>query len=327
MTEESRAPVAVVVVSWNSACWLPGCLEALRALRRPPTEVVVVDNGSTDGSPALVREGWPEVDLLALPDNLGFCAANNRGIARTASPFVLLLNPDAFLDPGYLEELLPAFEDPQVAIASGKLRRLDGATLDSAGQELGRSRAPVDRGYGRPDTGRYDLDEEVFGACGAAALYRRAALERVADPHGEVLTEEFFAFYEDLDLAWRLRRGGYRAVYRPRATARHARGSTAGTEAVRRRFRAMLSRPPAVRFHLVKNRYLAILRNDRPGAYLRDLPFILARDLATVGLLAATSPGVLGRLWRERGMFRRALARRRVDAARFGTQLEARRPR
>ncbi len=176
----ARAPVAVVIVTWNSTRYLSDCLDSLRGLVRPPAEIVVVDNGSTDGSPDLVRDRYPEVDLLECGSNLGFCRANNLGIARTSPPFVLVLNPDTRLSPRFLEELLPAFDAPDVGMAAGKLLRFDGRTLDSAGQILGRSRQPKDRGYGTLDRGRYDQDTVVFGACGAAALYRRAMLAAVA---------------------------------------------------------------------------------------------------------------------------------------------------
>ena len=323
---EARAPVAVVIVTWNSARYLPGCLESLRALRRAPAELCVVDNDSRDGSAELAREGFPGARVIEAGGNAGFCRANNLGIRATESPFVLVLNPDTLLDAGFLEALLPAFDDPSVGIASGKLFRFDGIHLDSCGQELARSRQPRDRGYGEPDRGLYDDDAEVFGACGAAALYRREMLDAIADPDGTFFDETFFAFYEDLDLAWRARRLGWRAVYRPRATGRHARGGSATGGARLRRLAAMLGRSPEVRFHIVKNRYLTILRNDTAGDYLRNLPFIWARDLGTLALLLATSPGVLARLWRARGLLAAARERRRLDAARPRHQvLEGRR--
>jgi GT2 family glycosyltransferase len=283
-------------------------------------EVWVVDNGSTDGSVDIVRRRYPETNLLDCGENVGFCRANNLGIYSSTAPFVLVLNPDTRLEPGFLERLLPAFEDPRVGMAAGKLLRFDGRRLDSCGQRLAPSRRPLDRGYGSVDRGRFDRDEEVFGVCGAAALYRREMLEAVADP-GErpercYFDEAFFAFSEDLDLAWRARRLGWKAVYRHRAVGHHARGGSATGAAPLRRIAAMLGRSPAIRFHIVKNRYLTILRNDTAGSYLVNLPFIWSRDLATLVLLALTSPGVLGRLWRERAIFRGARVRRRLDAAR-----------
>lgn len=318
----TSAPVAVIVVSWNSSPFLEDCLESILSLDPAPAEILVVDNGSTDGSAALVHERFPQVRLVELTENVGFCGANNLGIRMTTAPFVLVLNPDTWLEPGFLKEQLPAFDDPTVGMATGKLLRFDRRTLDTCGQLLARSRQPLDRGYGRPDRGEYDHDEELFGVCGAAALYRRSMLQSVADTGDRYFDESFFAFYEDLDLAWRARRLGWRAVYRHRAIGYHARGGSASGGRRLRRLAAMLGRAPDVRFHIVKNRYLTILRNDSPGGYFANLPFILSRDIATLLLLLLSSPGVLARLWRERALFQQALQKRRLDAGRPRPQLE-----
>ncbi|NIL99637.1 MAG: glycosyltransferase [Acidobacteria bacterium] len=320
-TAAQTEPVAVVIVSWNSRGYLAGCLSSLRGLTRPVRQVVVVDNASTDGTPAWLAREFPEVDLLALPTNEGFCRANNLGIRRTRAPFVLVLNPDTELETGFLRSLLPAFDDPDVGLACGKLLRFDRKTLDSAGQELARSRQPLDRGYGRPDEGQYDRDEPVFGACGAAALYRRAMLESIADGDGEYFDETFFAFVEDLDLAWRANKIGWRAAYRHAAVGYHARGGTAAGPLWRRRLAAMLGHRAEVRFHVAKNRYLTIMRNDSVAGYVANIPFIWARDLGTLALLLVTSPGVLVRLWRSRPLFARARAKGRLDARRTRNQV------
>jgi GT2 family glycosyltransferase len=210
-----------------------------------------------------------------------------------------------------------------VGLAAGKLLRFDGRTIDSAGQELGLSRRPVDRGYGELDRGRYDADAEVFGACGAAALYRRAMLDDVALTPGEYFDERFFAFYEDLDLAWRARRRGWRAVYRHRALGFHARGGSASDRRWIERGAALAGRPAEIRFHAVKNRWLTLIRNETLAGSLLHLPFIAARDAALLGWLALSSPGVLRRLWAERGLFAAALERRKLDAARGRAQVSA----
>jgi len=311
-----RAPVDVVVVSWNCGAFLDDCLASLERLERPPRATVVVDNASTDGSPELVRERYPHAQLIASPTNVGFCAANNLGIRHTRSPFVLVLNPDTRLSPDFLERLLPAFEDARVGIAAGKLVRFDGRTLDSCGQALARSRQPIDRGYGKIDHGQFDRDEGVFGCCGAAALYRRTMLDHLADPGPQYFDERFFAFGEDLDLAWRARKLGWRAAYRHEALGFHARGATSTAGRSRRRWAAMAGRSSEVRFHVVKNRYLTIVRNDSVGAYLRDAPFIWARDAATFLFLLLADRPVLARLWRERGVFSGARERRRLDDVR-----------
>jgi GT2 family glycosyltransferase len=313
---------AIIVVSWNSEPYLGDCMQSLLRLEPAPEEILVVDSGSTDGSVALLREHFPRVRLVVLSENVGFCRANNIGIRMTTSPFVLVLNPDTWLEPDFLARLLPAFDDPTVGLAAGKLFRFDRSCLDSCGQLLARSRQPLDRGYGEPDRGAYDRDCEVFGACGAAALYRRSMLESIADPGDSYFDETFFAFYEDLDLAWRARRLGWRAEYRHRAVGYHARGGSATGGRRVRRLAAMLGRSADIRFHIAKNRYLTILRNDSAGGYLGNLPFILARDIATLALLLFGSPGALVRLWKERALFTEALRKRRLDAGRPRPQLE-----
>ena len=314
-------PVAVVIVSWNSRDYLETCLASLLNLERPVQQIVVVDNASSDGTPGWLAQRYPQVEVIARSGNEGFCRANNLGIAVTRTPFVLVLNPDTELEPGFLRQLLPAFDDPEVGIACGKLLRFDRKTLDSAGQMLARSRQPLDRGYGEADDGRYDLDETVFGACGAAALYRRTMLDSIVDEGGAFFDEAFFAFVEDLDLAWRAHKLGWRAVYRFKAVGYHARGGTARGPLWRRRLAAMLGHGSEVRFHIAKNRYLTILRNDSVAGYAANLPFIWSRDLGTLALLLVTSPAVLIRLWRARGLFSRARAKRRLDAGRTRDQI------
>jgi len=317
MTDVARnghAPVAVVVVTWNSERYIEECLASLLGLTRRPAEIVVVDNASADRSVELVRSRFPGVRCLALDSNVGFCRANNLGIRSTRAPFVLVLNPDTRLGPAFLAELLPAFDDPCVGMAAGKLLRFDGATLDSCGQSLARSRQPVDRGYGRADRGQFDRDEPVFGVCGAAALYRRSMLEAVALGPGVYFDEAYFAFYEDLDLAWRAQRRGWRAAYRHLARGLHARGGSVAATPGRQRLMALWARSPEVRFHVAKNRGLTLLRNESARGFLANLPFILIRDLATFVWLLLSSPSVLVRLWRVRDLFRTVWRARRLDS-------------
>lgn len=308
-------PVDIVIVAWNSRQFLEGCLASLASLQPAANRILIVDNGSTDGSSGWVQENHPQVEWIELGRNAGFCEANNIGIRKSEAPFVLVLNPDTELEPNFLAELLPAFDTPEVGLASGKLLRFDGSTIDTAGQLLGRSRQPIDRGYGEADRGQFDKEIDLFGACGAAALYRREMLDSIADGD-DFFDTAFFAFVEDLDIAWRAQKLGWRCRYRPTAVGRHARGGSATGPRWKRRLASMLGRSPEVRFHIAKNRYLSILRNDSVASYLKDFPFIFARDLGTLLLLLVSSPAVLVRLWRERALFRRAKELRRLDEAR-----------
>jgi GT2 family glycosyltransferase len=305
--------VSVVIVSWNSAAFLGECLASVAGQTRPVHQVVVVDNASRDGSAALARQAGAE--LVQNDDNLGFCRGSNLGWARSTGDAALFLNPDVILEENYLEHALEALHQPGVGMVAGKLLRFDGITLDSAGQEMARSRRTVERGYDLPDHGQFDEPGPVFSVCGAAALYRRETLEDVA-PEGEVFDEGFFAFHEDLDLGWRAQRLGWQGWYEPAARARHFRGSTDAERRAGSRRRRLATLPAEAAYHAVKNRYLAMIKNDAVGDVLADLPFILGREMLLWGYLLLRRPTVGWRVLRDRAGRRRAWECRRRLAGR-----------
>ncbi|HJQ39616.1 MAG TPA: glycosyltransferase family 2 protein [Thermoanaerobaculia bacterium] len=290
MADELKGLVSIVVVTWNSARHLPRCLEGIRAQTHRDLEVIAVDNASSDDSASFFER------VLRNDTNRGFSAAVNQALEIVRGEFVLLVNPDCFLAPDYIENLLPVFEDERVGSATGLLYRDDGHGVDSAGMRMTRTGRHLDITVA-PAT-----RTEVFGVSGAAAMHRLAFL-RDAAIDGEILDEDFFAYREDADLAWRGRLFGWRAVCEPRAVAQHVRRVTP---------EARRALPPDVNLHSVKNRFLLRLKNE--GAYLalRNAPFELARDL--VVLLAAltierTSLPAFAWLWRNRA---RILAKRRI---------------
>jgi len=198
---------------------------------------------------------------------------------------------------------------------AGKVHRFDGLTIDSAGQLLTRARRIRDRGYGEMDAGQYDAPGEVFGVCGAVALYRRAMIDDISEG-GEFFDGSFFSFGEDMDVAWRARRAGWKACYVPEARARHFRGGTLprrGT--IFTRLSQMARRPPEIRAHIIKNRYLMILKNDSVGAIARDLPFIAWWEACQWAYLVAAAPSTLPHLLRMAGALARAWERRRLSSS------------
>jgi GT2 family glycosyltransferase len=265
----SQPPVAVVIVTWNSAAYLPALAASLARQTHRHLEIVVADNGSADGSGDLALAALGGCTLIRNAENAGFARANNQGIDASKAPYVLLLNHDVELDPRYLEILVGLLEsDPTVGWCAGKLLRPSPAgqipLIDSAGEVLFRNRRIVNRGEGEPDTAQYDGAEWVFGVTAAAAVYRRAMLDelRIA---GEVFDSDFFAYIEDSDLNWRAQNRGWKCRYEPAAVAVHARGHAT-------------SRDLAIRHHAYANRYLTIAKNDTAANLLRDLPEILGYE-------------------------------------------------
>jgi GT2 family glycosyltransferase len=217
--------VAVVIPNYNGARWLPGVLESVAAQTVAPAEVVVVDDGSTDGSLALLAERFPAVRVIALGANGGFARTANVGLAAVEAEAVALLNTDIVLAPDWLERATAALADaPLAAAVATKLVDLDDpGVLYDAGDVLRRDGACEQRGRFERDTGRYDAPGEVFAACAGAALYRRAAVLAAGG-----FDERFGTYLEDVELGLRLRLAGLGCRWEPRAVARHAGGGSSG---------------------------------------------------------------------------------------------------
>ncbi len=207
-----------MIPNWNGRGWLAGCLGALAAQDRAATEVIVVDNGSRDGSVEYLESEHPAVRLVALTENTGFAHAANRGIEAAAGELVALVNTDVVLSADWLARTSAALvADPQAAAVACKMLSLsEPSRVYDAGDVLRRDGACEQRGRFGLDDGRWDTAGEVFGACAGAALYRRDALLEIGG-----FDQRYFAYLEDVDLALRLRLAGWRCRYEP-VVALHA---------------------------------------------------------------------------------------------------------
>ncbi len=215
---------AVLVLTWNGGEAAMRCLEAVAALDPPPDRVLVVDNASSDGTAAQVAARFPAFDLIRNPRNLGFAAGMNVGIKALLAldpppESIVLLNQDTLVDPGWLGAITaPLAEDMRIAAVGCKIRYADGR-IQHAGVRLDWPRAVAHHiGWYEPDTGQYDAACEAEYLTAAAIALRAAALAEVG-----LFDEGFWpAYFEDIDLGWRLRRAGYLLRYEPRATLIHA---------------------------------------------------------------------------------------------------------
>lgn len=221
----------IIIVSFNTRAELAACLRSLHdAPPARPHQIVVVDNGSTDGSQAMVRDLWPAVRLEARDHNAGFGAANNHGIRLTHAPLVLLLNSDTVVPPGALDELDARLSETRAVAAGPKLLGADGRPevsfgamltpwtelLQAARVALARSRAGLAERYVRHLTARERIVDWVSGAC---LLVRRADLEAAG-----LFDERYFLYEEDVDLCAALRARGGRVLFTPRVEVVHLRG-------------------------------------------------------------------------------------------------------
>ncbi|HEY3352967.1 MAG TPA: glycosyltransferase family 2 protein [Polyangia bacterium] len=306
MTEPAAS---VIVLNWNGRALLPACLDALAAQRYRDFETLVVDNGSTDGSLELLAS-CPAIRVLALGENVGFAAGNNRGIEASTGRFVILLNNDTEADPDFVGALVAAAEaHPEAGLCASRMLRLDDrARIDSAGLGLTLAGTGYPIGAGRLDGPAFRRPGWVFGACAGAALYRRAMLEHIGG-----LDEEFFSHVEDTDLSFRAQLAGYRCRYVPEAVVYHLGG--ASSRRVRR----------DVLYRIQRNLTWAFLKDAPPGMLLALLPLHLAH--AALWLGRAARAGEADAVWQAKRDVARGLASLRarrvsVQALRRRSSLE-----
>ncbi len=235
MTPIPAGLISVVVVNHNRRDLLRRCLASLAQQREARFEVVLVDNNSQDSS---VQTAETEFGAGAFPlktirnrENLGFCTANNQGIAASSGEFVALLNNDAEAEPEWLKSLLSAFEGrPAVGMAASKILVYeDPSRIDKAGHLIYLDGQNRGRGSGELDVGQYDQLEEVLWPDGCAAMYRRSMLDEIGG-----FDEDFFAYGDDAELGLRARIAGWECLYVPQAVVRHHRGATLGVLSSRR---------------------------------------------------------------------------------------------
>lgn len=216
---------SVVIPNWNGKRFLQPCLEALLAQTHPNLEIIVVDNASSDGSQDFIKAHYPQVTLLALPENRGFTGACNAGMVHASGDIIALLNNDTEAHPDWARAVVSAFErHPEVGIVASKMLLYDRRThIHTVGDGFTTDGRAFNRGVWEEDKGQYDREEYVFSACGGSSAYRRALLDQVG-----LLDDTYFFLLEDADLAWRAQLAGWQTLYTPHAIVYHHLSATGG---------------------------------------------------------------------------------------------------
>jgi GT2 family glycosyltransferase len=259
--------VTAAIINWNGGDMVLKCLRSLLAQQRPPDELVVIDNGSADGSLERLQAEHPGIKVQRNATNQGFARAANQAVEAATRKWLLLANLDVEFESDYIARLLAAGEsDDRIGSVTGKLlrpRSSAGLVVDSTGHILYRNGWAANRGEGEIDSGQWETAGEVFGVTAAAALYRMSMLADVCEGDARPFDERFFAYIEDVDLDWRMRWLGWKAWYEP-AVAWHFRSATG------------LRRAAFILRHILKNRLLLVGDNDLWPQGLLRLPGVLA---------------------------------------------------
>ena len=218
--------VNVVIPNWNGKKFLKGCLDSLLASKYPQVEVVIVDNGSKDGSVEFLETEYPQVKLVKFPHNTGFSVAVNAGINHSNGEFLALLNNDTVVDPDWIGEMIKVMrEHPEIGSTGCKMLAYDDhSLLDGAGDGYRRGGLPGRIGHREKDQGQFDQQRYILGPCGGAAIYRRAMLDDIG-----LFDDDYFAYLEDVDIGLRAQSAGYKCLYVPSAIMYHLGCGTTGS--------------------------------------------------------------------------------------------------
>jgi GT2 family glycosyltransferase len=335
--------VSVLIPTHGDADLLRMSLPTFLADPAADVEVIIINNDPQQDVRGAIGEYASDVrtTIVEMGFEGDFSRAINRGIERATGDLVMLCNADLFPSPTYLATLEEFFNRRvRAGAAIGKLIRYDlvrgEATnvIDSAGLILTRQRRLKARGEGEVDAGQFDTEREVFAIDGAAMVLRRAALDDIM-VDGEYLDENFVAHKEDHDLSWRVRLAGWECWYVPEAVAYHGRttrglGSKPYLKAIGEFHRQQTAKTDSVRRHAMKNQWLLLLKNEDAYNFIRDAPFIIARELTVLGHSLVFSPRslkaipmtirILPETLRKR---RAAKGRQRMDAAALRRWIDA----
>lgn len=219
--------VTVVIPNYNGKKYINDCMDALSFQMNETVKVIVVDNGSTDGSVEILKEEYPWARLVELGENTGFCNAVNVGIRLSETPYVILLNNDTMVKSGFINNLVSVMEQPGnekvFSVSSKMVDMYRPEILDDAGDRYSAFGWAFARGKGK-DAEKYNVPVQVFAACGGAAIYRRSVFDEIG-----FFDDLHFAYLEDLDIGYRAQIFGYRNLYEPTAQVLHAGSGSSGS--------------------------------------------------------------------------------------------------
>jgi GT2 family glycosyltransferase len=297
--------LSIVIPNWNGKHFLETCLNALREQHYQLLEVIIADNASDDGSQAFIREHYPEVILLELPENRGFTGACNAGMQAANGAFIALLNNDTEADSRWAGAVVDAFQRHEdVGLVASKMLLFNQRDhIHTAGDGFTTDGRAFNRGVWQKDDGQFDTEEYVFSACGGSSAYRKTMLDEVG-----LLDDDYFFSLEDVDLAWRAQLAGWRALYTPDAIVYHHLSATGGGV--------------TASFYVGRNSLYVLVKN-LPGALWRKYGWQIIRRQVRIAWDAlkawrgeaarARLRGMVSGLWHLPGLLQK---RRRVQETR-----------
>lgn len=243
--------ISIIILTLNSISFIKSCLYSIFAQEGFQNfEIIVVDNGSKDDTVSFIKENYPQIILIENQTNLGACKARNQGIEVAKGEWILTLDCDIILEKDFFNKIIRLTEDPgdSIGMFQPKILKEDKKTVYSCGMYLSKLRRFYDIGKGKSDNGQFNITKYIFGACSACALYKRDMLEDIKEDTG-YFDERFFFLVEDVDLAWRAQKRGWKALFCPEAVCYHS-GNSSNYGKITRQYLCF------------RNRYYSIIKNE-----------------------------------------------------------------
>ncbi len=298
--------ISIIIVTFNGERFIKELLNSIKSQTYQVFEIIIIDNDSKDKTIRIIEE-FKDVKLIKSFENIGYTGALNIGITESKGEYILILNQDTKLDRDFLKNGLKGFKDKKTGFVSGKILRFDEKTIDSTGQYLSLALYPKERGYNKSDNKNNYKEGYIFSVCGAIAFYKREMLEELKIGN-EIFDNDFFMFFDDVDICWRANNKGWKGYYIPEAVGYHYRSGTIKSQ---KKIFLSLKRSPFIQYHIIKNRYLTLIKNVKPISLLLHLPFILLRDIFYF-LIILFYPSVLIKLIKNYKLFIKAFKKRKI---------------
>ncbi len=270
--------ISIIIITFNSKGFIKRCLDSVFSQSYQDFEVIIVDNGSRDGTIDIVKESYPQVMLIENKENLGACRARNQGIEESSGEWVLTLDCDIVLEKDFCLKIRKIIEtlSSKIGLLQPKILTPDKETIYSCGIYLSWARRFFDIGKGKEDVGQFNGSKYVFGPCTASALYNRRMLQELKEDTG-YFDERFFFLVEDVDLAWRAQKKGWKAIFYPDAVCYHCGNSSDTSKKIRQ-------------YLCFRNRYYSIIKNEGLKNYYKRFFPLLFYDIPRLFYLSLSNP-------------------------------------
>ena len=301
--------ISAVIINYNSEKFIKDNLNSLQKQTYKFKQIIVIDNNSYDSSLKIINK-FDNIEKVFLNHNAGYAKAANIGIKKNNSDLILIANSDIILDSNFNYFVINKFkENKEISLLSPLILRFDKTTIDSAGQTYSKSLYPIEIGYNK-NINKVDIKQKkVFSVCGAATVFSKKSLEKLKI-FNEYYDEDFFIFWEDFDIGWRANIYKLNSVFFPKAIVYHYRGGTLKKN-ILSRFSLSIGRSSEIKYHIIKNRYLTLIKNFRFKKFWWAIPFIFFKDILWVSILTLSSPKIIIKLIMSGKYLKNAIKKRK----------------